>query len=64
MLLEEMHGAGHLGIVKTKSLARSYLWWEGIDSDLEALIREYDACSRMKDAPAGTVVPWPLAEGP
>lgn len=30
-VLKEIH-SGHQGIVKTKALARKYVWWPGLDS--------------------------------
>ncbi|GFW90739.1 transposon Tf2-9 polyprotein [Trichonephila clavipes] len=33
-VLEELH-AGHLGIVKRKAIARSFVYWKNIDKDIE-----------------------------
>ncbi|XP_066955293.1 uncharacterized protein [Macrobrachium rosenbergii] len=35
-VLEELH-EDHMGIVKTKSKAMSYVWWPGLDNDIEQM---------------------------
>ena len=39
ILLNNLH-AEHLEIVKTKQLARKYLWWPMIDRDVESKVKE------------------------
>lgn len=63
-LLNELH-VGHLGIVKMKSIARSWLWWPGIDTDIEAACRRCSTCAA--EAPAPPRAPpqhWPYHATP
>ena len=60
-LLQELH-KDHPGVTKMKSVARSYMWWSGLDRDTENLARSCQACQAVKRAPP--VVPlhpwvWP-----
>jgi len=43
---EEIH-QGHLGVVKMKALARSYIWWPGIDKDVEETAKSSSGCQLM-----------------
>lgn len=60
-VLAALHEA-HMGIVKTKALARSYVWWPGVDEAVEALCRACAVCAAEADAPprhAPSLWPWP-----
>ncbi|CAK1579680.1 unnamed protein product [Parnassius mnemosyne] len=49
-----------MGIVKTKGLTRSYVWWPNIDADVEALCRSCETCASEADAPPRAPPnPWP-----
>nr|XP_023026404.1 uncharacterized protein K02A2.6-like [Leptinotarsa decemlineata] len=54
-MLEELH-TSHLGIVKTKSLARSYMWWPGLDQEVEKHVRACNPCQENKENPPKEVV--------
>lgn len=59
-VLDELHG-GHIGIVKMKALARSHIWWPGI----ERATRNCEGCRLTKQNPKLTPVhPWEYPEGP
>ncbi|XP_062600131.1 uncharacterized protein K02A2.6-like [Saccostrea cucullata] len=63
-LLEEIH-AGHLGIVRMKTYARSYVWWPNIDSALEQTCRSCAGCLSVQNQPtAAPVHPWDWPETP
>lgn len=63
-MLRELHST-HLGIVKTKSSARSRMWWPGIDADIEHWIGACDSCVKLRVAPPrAPPAPWPRAPAP
>lgn len=63
-VMSELHDA-HMGMVKTKSLARSYVWWPGIDEAIEAACRACEVCAAVADAPPGhTPHSWPWPQRP
>ena len=48
--LAELH-KGHLGIVKTKALARSYMWWPGMDKAVEEVAKRCTGCQLTQENP-------------
>jgi len=63
-LLNELHHT-HMGIVKMKSLARSYIWWPGIDNDIENMTKSCTSCLANSNNPPKSVLhSWPWPEGP
>ena len=57
-VLEELH-QDHPGIVRMKSLARSYCWWSHMDQDIEALVQACQPCQLVKNAPSTSPLhPW------
>lgn len=62
-ILEELHST-HLGIVKSKSLARSYFWWPNLDKDLEQTVKSCKFCNTLKPDPnKAQLMTWPVADG-
>ena len=49
----------HPGIVKIKSLARSYVWWPKMDTNLEEKVKSCATCqSHQKTPPCSPLHPW------
>ena len=46
-ILQELH-EGHPGMVKIKSLARSFVWWPHLDNNIEHVVNECSACQTCK----------------
>ena len=49
-LLEELHNT-HLGASKMKALARSYIWWPGMDAEIDNLVKFCPVCQQSHPAP-------------
>lgn len=63
-LLEEMHTT-HVGVVKLKSIARSYFWWPKIDADIEHFVKNCEICrSNQNNPPRVESQPWPATKQP
>lgn len=63
-VLNELH-VGHMGIVKMKCMARSYVWWPGIDADIERTGQECVTCAAEATAPPrAPPQPWPFPAEP
>ncbi|XP_056001322.1 uncharacterized protein K02A2.6-like [Ostrea edulis] len=57
-VITELH-SGHIGIVKMKAVARSYVWWPKIDEAIEEICKACYGCKRVQNAPsAAPVHPW------
>lgn len=57
-VLHELHDT-HMGIVKSKALARSYVWWPKIDADIEEMVKSCIPCNLVKDNPQkASLIPW------
>ena len=54
-VLQMLH-EGHVGMVKVKQIARSYVWWPHIDKDIEELVKGCKSCQQDQKPP----VPAPL----
>ena len=63
-VLKELHTA-HPGVVRMKSLARSYVWWPGIDSQIELHAKSCPPCQSVQKAPGlAPLYPWMWPSSP
>ncbi|XP_048828016.1 uncharacterized protein K02A2.6-like [Brienomyrus brachyistius] len=63
-LLSELH-EHHWGIVKMKSLARSFFWWPTLDESIEREVSECSICQQQRSMPAtARVHTWKWSSSP
>ena len=57
-VLQELHDT-HLGASKMKSLARAYIWWPKMDTEIENLAKSCLTCQKTSSSPAKSLLhPW------
>ncbi|XP_060545570.1 uncharacterized protein K02A2.6-like [Pantherophis guttatus] len=56
---------GHPGIVRMKGLARSYVWWPSMDTDITEWVERCQPCQESRsDPPMAPVREWERPQGP
>lgn len=62
-VLEQLHRS-HLGMVKSKSIARANVWWPKIDEDIERVVKHCSACVlHSQSPPKAALIPWSPPKG-
>ena len=57
-VLQELH-EGHPAITRMKALARMYVWWTGINADIEKSVRLCSECQEVQSSPpTAPLNPW------
>ena len=55
----DMLHEGHPGISRMKSIARGFVWWPGMDSQLEEKVKKSEQCQFNRHSPAKVPLhPW------
>ncbi|KAJ8338235.1 hypothetical protein SKAU_G00372010 [Synaphobranchus kaupii] len=63
-VLKQLHNT-HPGISRMKGLARSYVWWPGMDMEIEQEVQSCLACQETRKCPARAPLhPWEWPEVP
>lgn len=63
-ILSHLHSA-HPGMSRMKALARSYVFWPGIDEDIINLVGQCEQCASTAKSPVKTTLSsWPFPTGP
>jgi hypothetical protein len=61
--IDELHRT-HIGITKMKQLSRRYVYWKGINKDIEQLLKTCQPYAAVKTNPAKVPVhPWDEPKG-
>ena len=62
-MLQRIH-TGHQGITKCRDLARQSLWWPGLATELETLVKNCEMCSKLQPPTTQPLIPSSLPQLP
>ena len=63
-MLQLLHSVDN-GVVKMKALARSYIWWPGIDQHIESIAQQCGQCDENARNPTRAPLrPWLFPQKP
>ena len=63
-IIEKLHQS-HPGITRMKGLLLSFVWWPGMDLELENKVKLYLSCQIQQDNPAKAPLhPWEWPQQP
>jgi hypothetical protein len=63
--IQDLLHEGHPGVVRMKAVARSYVWWPGIDSQIEQTVKCCDGCQLTQKMPqVAPLHPWEWPSAP
>ena len=64
LVLEELH-EGHAGMSGMNAIARSFIWWPGIDREVKEVVKACVTCQNRRSRPSVTPPhPWTYPESP
>lgn len=63
VVLKMLHST-HNGIVHTKALARSYVWWPHLDDDIDELVSNCRNCLENRNMPSKSTHEWIMPSRP
>ena len=64
-VLDLLHEGHHPGNTGMKALARSYVWWPGINQEIEERVKACNSCQRTRHNPAPAPLhPWEFPNQP
>ncbi|XP_032068551.1 uncharacterized protein K02A2.6-like, partial [Thamnophis elegans] len=63
-ILQRLHES-HPGVSRMKALARSFVWWPGLDADIEDWVAKCETCQQSRPSPPSSPSrEWEMPRGP